>query len=308
MTVPAPSPISRPALAWHWYLLLLVPPLLWSGNFVFSKALAADIPPLALAFWRWSLAGVILLAMAGPRAWQQRNALRTHWKLLLSYGVLAIAGYNTLVYVALQTSPALNLAVLHGSMPLVIGLLAWLWLREPLGWRTLVGMAVSFTGVAFLLGRGDPLSLLGLELQVGDAWGLLAILVWSVYSLMLRFKPQEIDHLVLLLVIVWIGVVILAPLYLWDTTTRPPFEPTWLTLSLIIYVGIAASILAHLAWNAGVVVVGAVHGGLYINLVPLFVAIMAIALLGESLFTYHLIGGGLIATGLMLSVWEGLRR
>lgn len=158
----------------HWLLLLALPPLFWAGNALVGRAVVGQVPPLALAFWRW----VVALALALPFTWREivTNApmLRRHWKVLVGLGVTSVGAYNTLLYLAVQTTTAINATLVGASMPLMILVLAATWLRQPIGWRQIGGILVSLVGLVVVVTHGEPALLLGLRLGAGDGLMLLA--------------------------------------------------------------------------------------------------------------------------------------
>lgn len=283
-------------------LVFMLPPLFWSGNLIMARGLHEVFPPIGLAFWRWTAALAILLAVGGRLAWLQRRVILRHWRILVVYGLLGVAGYNTFLYLGLQTTTAINAAVLNAGLPLVIPLFSWLLAGERLTARQAVGLALSLSGVLWILCRGDPALLAALSFTAGDGWILLAVLAWAIYSALLRYRPAELTPWVFMLAMVGIGVTALGPFYAWEIVASGRHMPaSGQSLVAVLYLALFASILAWICWNRSVALIGATRTGLAFHLIPVFAGAMAIALLGETLHGYHLVGALCILVGIVLT-------
>jgi drug/metabolite transporter (DMT)-like permease len=285
-------------------LLLAAAMLLWAGNFITARAVRGMLDPLALNFWRWALALLVLLPIALPRLDRQQVRLAaTHWKLLIGLGATGVASFNALVYLAVLHTPALNALLVTATAPSVIALLALVSLGERLSMVRSIGIAVSLLGAVVLIGRGDLGGLLGLAMNRGDAVMALAVVAWAIYSVLLKLRPPGIDPIVLLAATAAAGVALMLPVWLWQGAELPLPDPAF--LAALGYIAFIASVLAFLAWNRGVALVGPAKAGVYLNLLPVFGAALAVLLLGERVETYHIVGAGLVFAGLLLPAWAG---
>ncbi len=282
-------------------LLLAVPPLLWSTNFVAGRALADVMPPIGWAFWRWTVATLVLLPFAIGPLWQHRAVALRAWPLLLGYGITGIAVYNTFVYIGLHSTTATNAGLLNAAIPVFIPLVAFLLAGEKLRWAQATGIAVSLAGVVWIVVQGDLATLASLTFTAGDLWVIAANLDWAVYSVLLRWRPRELPPTAMLLVATTIGSLVLLPFYLAEhlSGTPMPIEP--LPIAVIIYVGIGPSLLAYVAWNANVARFGATAAGLSIHLMPVFIPLLAALLLGERFRLYHAVGVVLVFAGIAIA-------
>ncbi len=284
-----------------YYLLLVVPPLLWAGNFVVGRAIHADISPVSLTFWRWLVAAAVLLPLAGAATWRARAVVRREWRLLAVLSATGVIGFQFVVYQGLRTTTAINAALIIATTPAVIPAIAYGLDAVRVSRRQLAGIAVSTAGVAAIVLRGDPNLAAGLRFTAGDLWVALAVPMWALYSVLVRRRPADLPPLVMLLGVVVIGLAVLAPGALWDYLVRGGFTPTLATTAAIAYVGVAASVLAFVCWNRGIAGVGASKAGLFLHLMPVFAAIFAVVVLGERIHPYHGVGMSLIVAGLYLS-------
>lgn len=282
---------------------LLLATLCWSGNALVARAVVGEIPPFALSFWRWTLALMVLLPFVARPLWLHRAELRhAGWRLLVLAG-LGIAAYNSLLYAAAQTTAAINITLVNTCLPLMTFIGAGLLLGEWPQRRAWLGMAVAAGGLLVLISKGRWSSLSELAFNPGDLIMLLAVADWALYSLLLRRWAAyliPIPPLALLGMLMLLGVPLILPFYLYELAAGARFTLNPHTIAAISYTAIFASLLAYLAWNHAIRVLGAAKAALSNYLMPVFTAVFGWLLLGEGLQPYHWIGAALIFGGLTL--------
>ncbi len=303
MTVARRFPTARHA-GWRTqlypYLLLSLAALFWAGNWVVGRDIRDAMPPVALTFWRWAIAALLLAPVALPRLRGSGALLRRHWRVLLLLGFTGVALFQALIYTGLRYTTSVNGVLMNSASPLFIMLVAWLVDRERATQRQLLGVAVSFAGILVILNHGD-FSTLRLRFNPGDLVVLVAMPVWGVYSVLLRRAPQTLDSATLIFVIAAIGALLLAPLYALETWFFAAPALSWRSAAVVLYVAVFASIAAYLCWNRGVALVGANRAGFTIHLLPAFGTALAVATLGEEVRLFHAIGIATILCGVWLS-------
>jgi drug/metabolite transporter (DMT)-like permease len=281
------------------FLLVAVAPLCWAGNIVLAKGVALLIPPVALAFWRWTIAFLVLLPFTWQHMRRDWKATLAGWKIVLLLSLFGITGFNTLLYTAVHSTTAINGALIQTTMPAVIILISLLLYRE---WVSLIqacGVFLCLLGAGVVVLKGRWQALVEMTLVQGDLIMIVAVLLYALYSALLPKRPAT-HPMSFLSFTFGLGAVGLFPIYLWERTVFGPFRLTPGIAAGIAYVALFPSIVAYFCWNRGVAVIGANRTGLLITLIPVFAAILAIVFLGETLQTYHLAGLGLIMTGLVL--------
>jgi drug/metabolite transporter (DMT)-like permease len=283
------------------YLLLILAALFWSGNVVLGRGLSDELPPLALNFWRWAGALAILLPFSWHSLAGKGALVRRHWKILLVLGVLGISAFNSLAYTAFQTTTAINAALINAAMPAMVMALLWAGFGGPITVRQGVGIAVSFAGTLVILARGEVGILLTLDLTVGDLWMTLAVALYALYSVLLRYRPPALDGLALLTVITGFGVAVMVPVAIAEALLVGPMPVSASSLGMVSYVALFPSVLAYAFWNRGVATVGPDRTAMFTHLVPVFTAVLAIVFLGESLRPFHGVGMALVFGGLVLA-------
>ena len=282
------------------FLLLFFATLSWAGNWVLGRAIRNDIPPIAFAYWRWTVAFLLVLGFALPHLRRDWPAIRANWAVLTVLSVLGIATFNTMAYIGLRHTDAINGMIYQSSAPLMIALIGFLAFRDRLTTIQALGILISLAGVLTVIARGEPQRLLGLELSLGDAWILGGFACYSAYSVLLRKRPP-LHWLSFLTVTFALGIVALTPVYLWDVARGGTFELTVSNAAAIGYVALFASVMAYICFNRGVELIGANRAGPFFHLVPLQGTVLAILLLGEELRLFHVIGFVLIIAGVALA-------
>jgi drug/metabolite transporter (DMT)-like permease len=283
------------------YLLLTLANLFWAGNWIVGRGMRADVPPIALSFWRWIIALACLLPLAWPYLRRDRAVLVAGWRSLAVLGILGTCLYNALTYLGLQQTEAINGLLLNSFIPIVIVALAWAVHGKRLRGGEAVGIAASFAGVLTIVARGDPRNLLLLTLNIGDIWILLSVVAWAVYTLLLPKRPAA-HPLSFLFAIAAIGVVATLPIYLWEIASGRHINHSvgaWLAIG---YAGVFPAFLGFIFWNKGVEQVGASKAGLFIHLMPAFGILLAAIFLGERLLSFHFAGIALIFGGIFLTM------
>lgn len=303
MTTPAPdaqSPAGRRSLIDQAWLLMALPALFWAGNAVLGRAVAGEVPPVALAFWRWTMGVAVVLPFAWKHLVADRHALRRSWRMVVLLSVLGIGSFNTLLYMGLQTTTALNAVMLQSAMPVLIVLMSFVFFRDTVAPRQGLGIAVSMAGALVLIARGDPTVLAELRFVSGDLFVLAAVVLYAAYTTLLRRGPK-VHGLSFVVTTFAIGSLVLLPFYLAETASGRPLPVTPTAAAAIAYVAVFPSIMAYLCFNRAVALVGANTAGLAIHLIPVFGSLLAIAFLGEVPHLYHGVGVATIAVGIALA-------
>lgn len=296
---PSSAP-SRHGLFDQAWLLLMLPPLFWSGNFILGRYVAGEVPPVALAFWRWTLGALITLPFAWAHLRRDWPTYRRHWRIVLLLSALGIAAFNTLVYIGLASTTALNGVMMQSAMPVLIVLMSFMLFRDTISPLQGVGIAVSLTGALTLIAHGDAEVLAGLRFAAGDVWIFAAVLAYGAYTALLRRRPA-VHGLSFVVVTFAVGAAMLLPLYLWESLNGHPLRLTAVSVGAIAYVSVFPSILAYLCFNRAAALIGPNRTGLSIHLMPVFGSLLAILFLGERPHLYHAAGIALIACGIVLA-------
>ncbi len=274
--------------------------LIWTGNTLVTKMAAGAIEPAAITFYRWLLAGSVLTPFLLRTVWLQRTIVAAHWPKLAFLGFLGMGMYQGLAYEAAKTTSAINMGVVVALMPLMSTLLASLFAGEAITSSRIGGASLSLAGLVFLSTHGHPGELLNGAAHLGDAIMLIAVASNALYGVLLKRWAVPLSTWQQLYVQIGFGVLVILPFW-WLAPASPV---TAQSAPLILYAGIAASIGAPFCWMSGIKKLGPARASLFMNLLPIFVALAASTFLGEELHSFHAVGGLLALAG----VWWGQRK
>ncbi|MGP4081154.1 DMT family transporter [Pseudalkalibacillus sp. R45] len=285
------------------YLLLVIATFFWGTNFVISRLLVNEIPPLQLSFIRWSIAFLVFFPFIIKDMKQNRTMIRKNWKVLLAMALTGVAGFNTLLYIAVQYTTSINASLVNSLAPLLMVLLSVIFLKEKLFKIQYIGVILSFVGVFTVITDGHLETLLALKVNPGDLFVFAAVILFSIYSVLMKKFGVDLPKKTTFIVTIFIAVISLIPFALWESSYRAfsvvklPFE----AVLAAVYLGIFPSIVSFICWNEGVMKVGPAKASNYLHLIVFFTTILAVAFAGERLVVAQVIGGLFILTGVILA-------
>jgi drug/metabolite transporter (DMT)-like permease len=287
-------------------ILLTLPPMLWAANAVAGRLIAGMVSPMTLNLLRWAIAFVLLLPLAAP-VLSPRSALWPSWQRFMGLSFLSIGGYNALLYLALNTSTPINVTLVGSSTPVWMLLIGRLFFGSRISRRQWLGAAMSILGVMLVLSRGQLETLLQVRLVPGDIYILLASAAWAYYSWMLAHPTTEPSAIrsnwsAFLMAQIALGLI-------WSSLSAAGewalglgrFTPSWPLAAALLFIAIGPALLAYRSWGAGVSRAGPNVAGFFINLIPLFTAVLSGIFLGEAPHSYHALAFVLIAGGIVVS-------
>jgi drug/metabolite transporter (DMT)-like permease len=282
------------------YLLLVLTALLWGGNAVAGRLAVGEISPMALTCLRWVIVVVILVPTMGSQVLSQWPALLPRWRLILFMGVFGFTGFNALFYAAAHHTTAVNLTIIQGAIPVLVLLGTVLLFNARIGLLQVLGMAVTMGGVALVAAKGDLDVLRALALNVGDVWMLLACVFYASYTLGLRNRPL-VPGFVFFTAMAVVAFLTSVPLLIYEIAAGAVQWPTLKGWLVLLYVGLMPSLLSQILYMRGVELIGPGRAGLFVNLVPVFGALLAVVVLGEPFALYHALGLALVLGGIWLA-------
>ena len=289
------------------YLLLALTPLFWAGNVIVGRGLSAAIPPMTMTFLRWLFAMLILAPFAWPHVRRDWPIVRRGWKPLVVLGVIGVGSHNALAYLGLNYTTATNALILNSFIPVMVITLSWIFLRERLSALQLVGVGVSLAGVLMILTRGSLEVLTSFTLNGGDLLLILAMAMWSSYTIGLRWRPQGLHMLTFLFALIVVGDLAVLPFFAMEFALGRHMVVTPANVAAIVTVALFSSVLAYVFWNQAVTQVGPSVAGLFVHLMPVFGVLLAWAFLGERLALFHVAGIALILSGIWITSRLGRR-
>ncbi len=281
--------------------LLFVTPALFASNMLVARATAELVPPVALAFGRWALAGLLLLLFVGPRVWRARSGIAAEWRDLTVLGALGMGVCGAFVYIGADSTTATNVGLIYATSPVMIILLARFFYAERLTGAQWAGVFLALAGMLAIVFRGSLETLLSLGLSQGDFWIMAAALAWAVYSILLKHRPSALGSTVRFAAIILFGTAVLLPFFLAEALFLEAPVLDWVSLSSVVFLALVPALGAYGTYGFIQRRLGASKAGLTLYLSPVYTALLAYLLLGEQLQLYHLAGAALVLPGLWLA-------
>ncbi|MFK5959387.1 MAG: DMT family transporter [Lutibacter sp.] len=289
------------------YLFALIATAIWSGNFIIARDLNKSIPPISLAFWRWTVAVVILFPFAIRQLITDWKILKSNFKYISIVSLLGVTVFNTLIYLAGHTTTAINLSLISITFPVFIVLFSRIFYDELITLNKTIGILLVLFGVILLITKGNIAILLNLTFAIGDIWMLLAAIIFAIYSILIKKKPKELDILSFQLSTFIVGLLFLFPFFIWETLTVPSIEFTPKIFISIGYVGIFASLTAYMLWNKAIIKIGPTNAAIIYYTLPLFSGFLAYLFLNEVIGMIHLISLILILIGIITATLKSIK-
>ena len=294
-----------PQLNFATIFYLLTATALWAGNAIAGRVLVGSISPITLSAVRWGLAALLLLPL-GWRVFMPGSALWQNKKRFLLLGLFGVGSYNVLLYLALQTSTAINVTLIGASMPIWMLFIGAVFYQTKPNILQMIGAIVSLLGVSIVLTRGDLAALLSMEMVIGDLLIMLATILWAVYSWMLSRPGSSSERqwpwAEFLMAQVIVGLLWTGFFDGFEIAAGHAFiDLNWWTASLIIFVAIGPSLIAYRCWGLGVNGAGPTVAAFFANFIPLFTALLSAAMLGEPPQLFHGLAFALIVAGITIS-------
>ena len=284
------------------YILLICATALWGGNIVAAK-IASNImlEPIKLSFYRNLVVIFILLPFAFNKLITNQEVYKKNWKIITLLSLLSVSIFNTSMNTALTTTSVISSSLMPAFAPALIILLSFLIYSSTINIYQSIGIVVSFFGFITIVLRGSFVNMSQLNFVTGDLWMLIAVTSWAIYSVLLKKIPKELDSIVFLFLIFFIGNILIIPFYLLESNIYNSFLLNEkYGMILVLYCGIGPALISYICWIKSVKIIGANSSGLFLNLIPIFSSIISIIFLKEILEIYHIIGAILIFTGIYL--------
>lgn len=288
------------------YISAIIATIIWSGNFIVARSLIENIPPVSLAFWRWTVAVIILMPFALKPLISDWPIIKSNIIYLIITSIFGITLFNTLIYIASHTTSAINLSLIAITFPIFVIILSRMFYKEVLTINKWIGISLVTLGVVTLMTKGDFTVLEEIIFTQGDFWMLLAAMTFSIYSLLLKKKPKKLGTRSFLLSTFLIGVIFLLPFYILESTTTQfsIYNISTNEFYSIIYIGLFASLVSYFLWSKAVYTLGPTKSSIIYYTLPIFSGIAAYIFLGEEIKVIHIMSMLLIMFGVLIAIYE----
>ena len=276
--------------------------MFWSGNFIVGKfATLFEIPPLTLNFLRWVVVWLILIPFTFTEIIKKIEYIKKNWLIISFMGIITISTFNSVVYFALNFTQVINAVLMLAAIPAVVIILSSILNVEKTNAFQLIGLFLSILGVGTIISNADINKIISLSFNKGDLWMLVCVLSWSIYSTLLKKKKFEFSQFTFIQLMVTVGLIFLVPQYLYEQSIGLELNMNKAFFIILIYVVIFPAIAAYYCWQKAIELIGPNRSAMFIQLMPLFSAIMAILIFKEKFQFYHFIGAAFIVSGIYLS-------
>ena len=284
------------------YLFLFLSVLFWAGNFIVGKyASYYQIPPFSLNFYRWFFAWLILLPFTYKEIISKKNYILENYKFYILLGITSVTIFNSIVYYSLYYTQVISGILMISTIPVWIIFISSILKIEKTNIFQIIGVILSLTGVIFIITKADLNLIKNLNFNKGDLSMVVAMFSWAIYSALLKSKKYQISQMSLLEVVIICGLVFLIPIYFIEMRMGNPIilgKPFYLILA---YVVIFPGLAAFFFWIKGISIIGANRAGIFLHLMPIMGAIMAMLIFDEKFMFYHIWGAIFIIAGITLS-------
>jgi len=284
------------------YIYLLLTVTFWAGNFIVGKyASYYEVPPFSLNFYRWFFAWLILAPFTIPEILKHKEYIKQNYKLFLILGVTSITVFNSIVYYSLNFTQVISGVLMISTIPVMIMLFSSLLKIEKTNTFQIFGVLFSFTGVILIITKANVEILKNLDFNKGDITMVIAMFSWALYSALLKKQTHKLSQLSLLEVIITFGLIFLIPIYLveYQLGYRINLEKPFILI--LGYVVLFPGLASFMLWIKGISMIGANRSGVFLHLMPILSAIMAMIIFKEKFMIYHVLGAIFIITGIFLS-------
>jgi len=275
--------------------------VIWSVNFIIARGVHEAIPPVTLSFLRWLTAFAVIAPFTFKYFRKDLPAIRANYKFILLTSFLGITLFNTLIYIAGHSTEAINLSLIAITAPVFIIIFNRIFFKEKIHFLNIAGITLTLAGVIMLICRGSLAILLNISFSSGDIWMLSAAIIFALYSLLLRKKPDNIGTMSFLFVTFGSGLIMLIPFVLYEVYYNNTAVFSGKVIISVLYAGIFASIGGFLLWNKAVAHIGAAKSGIIYYSLPLFSSFWAILILGEHIRLVHFTSMILIISGIVIA-------
>ena len=284
------------------YIYLFLTVLFWAGNFVVGKfASYYEIPPFSLNFYRWFFAWLILAPFTLPEIIKKKDYIKNNYKLFIVLGITSITIFNSIVYYSLNFTQVISGVLMISTIPVMIIFISSILKIEKTNIFQILGVIFSFTGVILIISKANFKILINLNFNKGDLTMVLAMFSWALYSALLKKKQHELSQITLLEVIISFGLIFLIPVYFIEYKMGYVIKLDKNFILVLTYVVLFPGLASFILWIKGISLIGPNRSGVFLHLMPILSAIMAIIIFNEKFMFYHILGAIFILTGILLS-------
>ena len=284
------------------YSFLTLATLFWSGNLIVGKfATLFEIPPMSLNVLRWISAWIILIPFTYKEILQNLAYIKKNILIIGFMGVMTISTFNSVVYFALNYTQVINAVLVLAAIPAATIVLSSIMKIEKTNLFQILGLVLSIIGIGSIISNGEVQRILSLSFNKGDLWMIVCVLTWSLYSTLLKKHKFKFSQFTLIQLMVSVGLLFLIPQLFYEQSIGLEIKFNKAFFLILFYVVAFPALAAYYFWQKGIEIIGPNRATMFIQLMPLFSAVMAIIIFNEKFELYHFAGAAFIVSGIYLS-------
>jgi len=284
------------------YTLLVFATFCWSGNFIVGKfAHLFEVPPLTLNFFRWVSVWLILIPFTYKEIYNNSSYIKKNLIVIGFMGIITISTFNSVVYFALNYTQVINAVLVLSAIPAATIVISALMNVDKTNKYQLIGLMLSVIGICAIISNADIKKIINLSFNKGDLWMLVCVITWALYSTLLKKNKFKFSQFTLIQLMVSVGIIFLIPQFFYERSIGLELNLNKSFVVILLYVVIFPALAAYYCWQKGIEIVGPNRATMFIQLMPLLSAVLAIIIFKEKFEMYHFVGAAFILTGIYLS-------
>lgn len=289
--------VMQSKTVWWALALPLLAVLIWSMNIAVTRYVVDYISPVSISFYRWLVAFLVLTPFMATRVWRERVLIQQYWKKLAVLAAFGMVLYQGLGYTAAHYTSATNMGIINAFIPIFTIFVSMFLLKEIPNRFAIIGSILSFLGLLYVMAQGNLAGLIQSGGHLGDVMMVIAVFFYAFYGVFLKKWQLNIPLMISLYIQIIFALLYHLPFVLW--LGLEAINPQ--NISSVLYAGIFPSLIAPLVWMLAVQMIGPNRTSIFMNLMPVFTAIIAYIWLNEAWTVYHSIGGAIILLGILLA-------
>ncbi|MGJ7520579.1 DMT family transporter [Variovorax sp. LT1P1] len=289
------------------YVLLVFTMLTWGANSVAARLAVGEIPPMLLTCLRWAVCCVALALTARTQIATHWRSLLPRWRSIVLMGALGFTGFNALFYAAAHHTTAINIAIIQGTIPVLVLIGSLLLYGTRISRLQVIGAVLTLSGIAVVASQGEFARLAALQFNLGDVWIIVACVLYAGFALGLRQRPP-VPAIVFFAALAAVAAVVSLPLVAVEIAMGQSYLPSAKGWALVLFIGLLPSFISQLTFMQAVALIGPARAGMFMNLVPIFGPLLAVMVLGEPLSAYHATALALVLGGIYIAEHLGARK
>ena len=284
------------------YIFLLLTVTFWAGNFVVGKfASFYNVPPFSLNFYRWLFAWLILMPFTISEIIKKKEYIISNYKIFLVLGITSITIFNSIVYYSLNFTQVISGVLMISTIPVMIMFFSSILKIEKTNLFQIIGVILSIAGVIIIITKANFEIIKSLNFNKGDITMVLAMFSWALYSTLLKRQKYELSQISLLQVVISFGLIFLIPIYFIEYQIGFRINIDMPFILILSYVVLFPGLASFILWIKGIALIGANRSGVFLHLMPIISALMAMIIFDEKFMFYHILGACFIISGILLS-------